>query len=290
MLSAGYRWTPEWVGLGVFSIFVGSLLAVPNTKGNWFSRSRVAPARSDSMTFAPRFTWTSHLVRRAIFMTLLPLVGIAYTFASAGREIQYMLPIVFAGVIGYISNLAIAECHGLIMETYDTSDLQPGVNTRHRLQSLTADDRRRRTTYSCYPRVSAAFFATHTLAFALAATATGVGGNLTRAVGAQKATGIVAGTLMGLTLVLTMALWRFKTVQVTPNDLFGSAFGAEAGEARGSTASEREWRAVIIGNPSGRFRRMSLLELGGMSRWTEIRRLNRLLTRSSTQGLTAGWK
>lgn len=40
---------------------------------------------------------------------------------------------------------------------------------------------------------------------------------------------------------------------------------------------EDEWKPVVIGNPSGTTRRMSLLELGAMSRWTEIRRRNRLM-------------
>ena len=34
---------------------------------------------------------------------------------------------------------------------------------------------------------------------------------------------------------------------------------------------------MIIGNPSGTTRRISLLELGNMSRWTEIRQRNKLL-------------
>lgn len=290
-----YEWPPVFVGLGVLATSIGALLAIPNTKANFFSNSRSRPFRTDSMTFQPRVTWTSHMVRRAAFMILLPLAGVAYTLASAGDDIQYMVPIIFAGLIGYISTLAIAECHGLIMEAFDTSDLQPGVNSRHRLQSLQPDVKRRRTAYSSYPRVSAGLFTAQTLGFLLAALATGVGGIMTRQVGAQKATGITAGILFGLTLLLTIALWRFKSTQVIPNHLFSdNKFGAaEAGDKRDSVASmqsDKSWRAVIIGNPSGKYRRMNLLELGGLSRWTEIRRLNRLLTRTTTQPLNPGWR
>lgn len=204
-----------------------------------------------------------------------------------------MVPIVFAGLIGYVSNLAISECHGLIMEAFDVSDLQPGVNSRHRLQSLAPSTLRRRTTYSSYPRVTAGFFASQTIGFLLAAAATGVGGILTRQVGAQKATGITAGILFFLTILLTMALWRYKSVQVIPNHLFGTNFGGAEADKRHSMASmqsDKSWRAVIVGNPSGKIRRMNLLELGGLSRWTEIRRLNRLLNRSTTQPLNPGWR
>jgi hypothetical protein len=38
-----------------------------------------------------------------------------------------------------------------------------------------------------------------------------------------------------------------------------------------------DWKAVVIGNPSGKMRRMSVLELGNLSRWTEIRKLNFLI-------------
>lgn len=227
-------------------------------------------------------------------MTVLPVAGLAYTLASKGRRVQYIVPIVFAALIGYVSNLAIAECNGIIMENFDTSDLQPGTNSRHRLQSLQANVKQKRTTYTSYPRVSAGIFAAQSIGFLFAAAATGVGGAVTRTVGAQKATAITAGILTGLTLLLICALYRFKVVQVIPNELFGQYFGsADADTRRKSVASmesDRSWRAVIIGNPSGKNRKMSWLELGSLSRWTEIRRLNRLLNRSTTQGLNPGWQ
>lgn len=227
-------------------------------------------------------------------MIALPAAGLAYTLSSKGHQVQYMVPIVFAGMIGYISNLAIAECNGIIMEAFDTSDLQPGTNSRHRLQSLQANIKQRRTTYTSYPRVSAGLFAAQSIGFLFAAAATGVGGAVTRRVGAQKATAITAGVLFGLTLLLTCSLSRFRTVQVIPNELFGAFFGsADAEDRRKSAASmesDKSWRAVVIGNPSGKNRRMNWLELGSLSRWTEIRRLNRLLNRSTTQGLNTGWQ
>jgi uncharacterized membrane protein len=297
LLSVNYRFRPEYVGLGVFGIAVGALLAVPCSKANLFSGSRTRGPRTDSMTIQPRFAWTSHFFRRALFMTALPIAGVAYTLSSKGKSVQFMAPIIFAALIGYITNLAIAESNGIIMETFDTCDLQPGANSRHRLQSLAPTIVAKRTTYSSYPRVSAGLFVTQGLAYLLAAAATGIGGAVTRSVGAQKATAITAGILLGLTALLTCALIRYKTVQVIPNELFGQHFGSTADSQRrasaasgGSAVSEGSWRAVIIGNPSGKSRRMNWLELGSLSRWTEIRRLNRLLNRSTTQGLNPGWQ
>ncbi|KAB8339108.1 hypothetical protein FH972_022044 [Carpinus fangiana] len=269
LLSTEYRWRPEYIGLGSTAMAVGAALAIPLSRANLFSRSRDHGPRTDSMTFQPRLTWTSHLVRRTAFMTILPLAGLAYTLGSAGRNVNYMVPIAFSGLVGFVSNLAVAECHGIIMETFDTSDLQPGVNSRHRLQSLAVSDQRRRTSYSSYPRVSAGLAVTHSLGFGLAAAATGVSGALTRAVGAQKATGIVASILAVFTVLLTLALLRYKSVQVIPNELFGSGFGSGDNERRGSAASTKSWRAVIIGNPSGAAARVEV-----MMSWRKTRIMN----------------
>ncbi|KAJ9668327.1 hypothetical protein H2201_001375 [Coniosporium apollinis] len=272
LLSREYRWYPHFVGLGVMSLAIGAFLAIPLTKAGLFSRARKAGPRTDSMTFQKRITCTSHLVRRVLFMSALPFVGMAYTLLSAGKPLHWMWPIFCAGIIGFLSNLAIAECYGLIMETFDTSDLQPGANSRHRLQSMASDVRRRRTNYSSFPRVTAGIMVSQTFAFLLAAAATGVGGAVTRKMGAQTATGITAGILLALTVLLTVVLWRWSKVQVIPNHAFGTRRNTTS-EAR---FTQEDWKPVIIGNPSGKIRRMSLLELGAQSRWTEIRKLNKL--------------
>ncbi|KAL2351171.1 major facilitator superfamily domain-containing protein [Cryomyces antarcticus] len=277
LLSRNYHWRPQYVGLGVFAIAIGALLAVPLSKASLFSRARTEGPRTDSMTLQHRVTWSSHLVRRVIFMTTLPFAGLAYTLASPGASVNYMVPIIFAGLVGFLSALAIAECNGLIMETFDTSDLQPGANTKHRLQSMASNIRRRRTNYSSSPRVCAGIFASQGLAFLFAAAATGVGSSMTRSLGAQAATGVVAGILLALTVLLILALWRFKSVQVIPNHTFGTRRGSKQWRGGSAATDDAYWKPVIIGNPSGKMRRMSLLELGAQSRWTEIRKLNKLI-------------
>lgn len=199
-------------------------------------------------------------------MIILPFAGLAYTLASGGTHIHVMVPTVFAGLIGFLSNLAIAEGHGIIMETYDTSDLQPGMTGRPR-KVLPEEIRKKRTNFSAFPRVSAAFAITQTFAFIIAAAATGTAGAIERRLGAQTATAVVAGILLILTLLLIAVLTRFKVVQVVPTQRYGTNI---------LSGPEDEWKPVIIGSPSGTTRRMSLLELGTLSRWHEIRRRNKL--------------
>jgi hypothetical protein len=268
------------VGLGVLAIALGALLAVPLSRANLLSRARTQRARSDSLTVIAKMRWTSHMARRLVFMIALPLAGLAYTLVSPGVRVPMAAPIIFAALIGFLSNLAMAECVGLVMETFDTSDLQPGANSRHRLQSMATVVRRRRTNYSSFPRIAAGFFASQTLGFLFAAAATGVGGVMTRRLGAQLSTGLTAAILFGLTLLLTLALLRYRKVQVIPDapgamHRFTMRQSSKAGLKRVQT---NDWRPVIVGNSSGKVRRMNLLELGHLSRWTEIRRLNRLLT------------
>ena len=214
------------------------------------------------------------MLRRCVFVLILPFAGLAYTLSSPGPSVSWTTPTVFCGLVGFLSNLAIAECVGLIMEAFDTCDLQPGVNQKHRLQSMAEATRRRRTNYSSFPRICAGFFAAQGLGFILSAAATGVSGDITRAVGAQTATAIVAAVLLGLTVLFIIVLWRWTELQVIPNHIFGTKRGSIAW---GPGADDPEWKPVVIGNPSGKMRRMSLLELGSLSRWTEIRKLNKLV-------------
>ncbi|KAL8839383.1 MAG: hypothetical protein Q9170_001777 [Blastenia crenularia] len=266
LTSRYYRFRPQYVGLCVLAIPIGALLAVPFQRASVLSRSRQKPPRTDSMTVNKRLTWTSHFVRRAIFMVSLPFAGLAYTLASVGPQVSVAAPTVFAGLIGFLSNLAIAECNGIIMETWDTSDLQPGMTGRPR-RDLPEEVRKKRTNFSSFPRVTAAFAISQTCAFLIAAAATGAGGVIERRLGAQAATAVVAGILLILTLLLIAVVTRFKETQIIPSQRYGTNV---------LSGPEDEWKPVIIGNPSGTTRRMSILELGNMTRWKEIRRRNRL--------------
>jgi hypothetical protein len=218
------------------------------------------------MSFQKSVVWSSHLLRRVTFTLLLPFAGVAYALASKGTSISAAVPTLFAGFVGFLSNLAIAECQGIIMEAFDTSDLQPGMTGRPNRRT-TSKEREQRTNFSCYPRVSAGFAICQSLSFCFAAIATGVCGRVERRLGAMQATGIVAGVLMGLTLLLTMVLFRFRVVRMIP-------------DARPTieymTRTNTAWEPIVLGRPSGTTRKISILEAGRQTRWSEIRRRNRL--------------
>ena len=271
LASRYYLFKPIPVGLCVLALTLGAVFAVPFEKASWLSRSRYRPPRTDSMTTREGVIWSSHMLRRMIFTVLLPLAALASTLTSKGPPLTIVLPCFFAAMVGFLSTLAIAECFGLIMETFDTSDLQPGMTGRPARRSVAAKYAHKRTNFSCYPRVSAGYAVTQTVMYIFAATATGVCGRVERRLGAMVATACVAAVLLFLTLLLTVVLMRVKTVKMIPDR-----------KPQTLPGKEDKWEPLILGNPSGTTRKISLLEAGRQTRWSEIRKRNRL----DEQGLT----
>ncbi|KAK8147503.1 hypothetical protein G3M48_001512 [Beauveria asiatica] len=287
LASKHYRFRSPAVGLLVASMALGALLAIPFQKANLFSRSRFAQLNTSKATLDKRVVWSSHMVRRTVFSLLLPLAGICYAAVSTGPPMHISLPTIFSLGVGFLSCLAISECNGLIMETFDCSDLSPGMTGRQRGSSARNP---KRTNYSSFPRVTAGFALIHTFAFILAAGSTALGGHVTRTLGQQVATGVVAGILFVLTVLLLLVLVRFVEIQIIPRskvDEMDRVVEARRkstirrasmpNDPQAMMEEEQAWRPIMIGNPIGKMRRMNILELGGKTRWQEIRKKNRLI-------------
>lgn len=294
LTSRSYRLHSPLVGAAVSSVAIGALIAVPFQKANIFSRARYNPVATNSMTITSNLAWTSHLVRRAIFILVLPIAGAMYAVFSYGPPVPVAVPCLFAALVGFLSCLAISECNGIIMETWDCSDLEPGMTGR----SKKPNNVEKRTNYSSFPRVTAGYAIVHTFGFIFAAGATGIGGIARRNLGQRAATGVVAAILFVLTLLLISVLIRFRHIQIIPDSR--TAEMERWTEARRDSLRRREsaiaaaratgrtdldaipeedvgWRPLVIGNPLDKNRRMNILELGSLTRWSEICRKNRLI-------------
>ncbi|KAH6709912.1 hypothetical protein EV126DRAFT_437925 [Verticillium dahliae] len=298
--SRFYRMRSPFVGLMVAAIALGALVGIPFQKANIFSRARHREQNTSRMTLDNKFLWTSHLLRRTIFAIGLPLAGLIYTMVSEGPPMHPSVPAIIAALIGFLSCLAISECNGFIMETFDTSDLQPGMIGHPREESATS---KKRTNYSSFPRVSAGLALCHTFAFVFAAGASTLGGLSLRNLGQRAATGVVAGILFVLTLLLLIGLIRFKEVQIIPacksfemdrwTEVRRKSLHRRASLPGGTprtddaVAEDEPWRPIVIGNPVAKTRRMNILELGPMTRWTEIRRKNKLVDANVSAGRAA---
>ncbi|RKU44438.1 hypothetical protein DL546_007423 [Coniochaeta pulveracea] len=293
LTSKYYMLRSPLVGTCVFFVSFGALIAVPFQKANIFSRGRHHANLSSAVLTEKKVTWTSHFLRRATFCIGLPLAGIAYTLSSYGPPVPVEVPTLFAAIVGIMSGLALSECTGLIMEIWDTSDLQPGMTGRPRSNSKTP----KRTNYSSFPRVTAGFACCQTFSFIFAAGATALGGMAERNLGQRQATGVVAAILFLLTLFLLAVFIRFKHVQIIPNskepemDKWQQVRRQSIIQRRRSIADPKAkpgpliddelWRPIIIGNPSDKKRRVNVLEMGGLTRWTEIRKRNKLIDKGA---------
>ncbi|KAF5974352.1 polyamine transport protein [Fusarium bulbicola] len=287
LVSRFYHLRSPYVGLHVAAVALGALLAIPFQKASIFSRSRNRENKVNREVLGKKIVWSSHLVRRAVFTIALPIGGACYAAVSSGPPISSGVPTFFALCIGLLSCLAISECNGLIMETFDTSDLSPGMVGRHR--DPTGQDQRR-TNYSSFPRVTAGFAMIQSFSYILAAGSTALGGHVTRKLGQQVATSVVAAILFLLTVLLLLVLIRFKNVLIIPRSK--SEEMEKITQARRRSSKRRAsmpndlralmeedyaWRPTMIGNPMGKNRRMNVLEMGNLTRWQDIRRRNKLI-------------
>ncbi|KAH9906799.1 hypothetical protein F4778DRAFT_778243 [Xylariomycetidae sp. FL2044] len=237
LTSKFYRYRSPYVGAAVSSVAIGALLAVPFQKANIFSRARHRAPLTNKMTLDQHMSWTSHL---------------------------------------------------------DCSDLQPGMTGRRKSDK----DDTKRTNYSSFPRVTAGANTIHSIGFIFAAVATGIGGMATRNLGQREATGVVAGILLILSLLLLSVLARFWKAQIIPNSkneemekwtqerrdslrrresLIAAAKAEGRKDAWNIPEDDVGWRPIILGNPAEKHRRLSILEMGSLTRWNEIRKKNRLI-------------
>ncbi|KAI1389679.1 uncharacterized protein F4822DRAFT_442894 [Hypoxylon trugodes] len=271
--SRHYHFRSPFVGAAVSSVAVGALAAVPFQKANIFSRSRSTGPITNSMTFDRMMTWTSHLVRRAVFVIVLPIAGILYTIVSSGPPVHLVFPCIFAALIGFLSCLAIAECNGMLMEAWDTSDLQPGMTGRSRSGK---DNNIKRTNYSSFPRVTAGWNTIHSIGFILAAGATGIGGIATRSLGQRAATGVVASILFLFSLLILGVFARFRRLQIIPNS---KSVEMERWTEERRDSLRRRASAIAAAKANGLHDVTEIPEddVGSLTRWSEIRKKNRLI-------------
>jgi hypothetical protein len=75
---------------------------------------------------------------------------------------------------------------------------------------------------------------------------------MTRRLGAQLSTGLTAAILFALTLLLTLALLRYRKVQVIPDAPGGMhRYTMRQSKAGLKRVQTNDWRPVIVGNRQG---------------------------------------
>lgn len=216
------------------------------------------------MTMGEPISWHSRHLRQAILTLLLPLATLGLALSMAGRSVHFLIPTVLTGLVAFLTTAAMTECYGVITDTYDVPHL-PTSGLGHRTGSQTADIAElERSSNSPTRRIGAAWAIVQASAFMLAAAGTAAGGMVKDRFGIQAAAGIAAGVSLVLTISLLAVLWPWKIVHIIPS----------APLSVGTHGDEAERQAAVVDLPESRTRKMNLLELGPLSRWTEMRRLH----------------
>ena len=252
ILSRLYEFEPKYAGCMILILSAGPLIAVLLSRGSWVSRWSHAIARTLMKDQRPDavliFTW------RTISMTILLFFVIGYTPASKGPPVSLAWPIVLAAGISFLSCLAIADCHAIIMTTFDCSDL--GLDPTTRAQA----NRQPPPPYTSIPRVSAGLACCHGFGFLFAATGTALGVVADKKYDLRATVGGVAGVFFLVTMSLFIVLVPFRQVNV-------------GGASEPGTLPGREMA------------HLSILELGSMARWSEIRNRQKVVVVTQVGGV-----
>lgn len=241
----------------VLVVAAGALASIPFQMGNASSRSRYRLDGSRG-TEGELLVLTLHSVRRAAFTLLLPLFSMGYTITSDGPPTPIAWPIALAGCIGFLGCLTVSERSTLILETFDLSDL--GLNERD--GGFMKDGPLGMLDSSSLMRVTAGFTCFYTVAFALAAVATAVGGVMRGSLEQRVTMWIVAGFMMLLTLLILLVLYPIKEVRVE-----GSP-EVRPRSRRSTVARLPDTKDGLKPGSSNDTARMSIFGLGSMTRWT----------------------
>ncbi|KAG9232295.1 hypothetical protein BJ875DRAFT_443302 [Amylocarpus encephaloides] len=172
LMSNEYQFASPLVGLSAMAV---PLEAIPLQSGSLVSQERNHGPTSDDDTLQKSPSRISHTIRRAIF----------------APDSRFVL-ILIANQRGFLSNLTMPECHGILRETLDS--LGPALGMAGRARGSSGDKAKGKSTnHSSFPRVASAFAITRSFGHLFSAISIGVGGSGTRQLGRQAATGVMAG-------------------------------------------------------------------------------------------------
>jgi hypothetical protein len=86
LMSKDYKFTSPKVGASVMAIPIGAFLAIPFEKEGIVSKFSSPRPPNDDPKFQKKISWSSHMVRRAIFILVLPFTDLRYTQLQANPQ------------------------------------------------------------------------------------------------------------------------------------------------------------------------------------------------------------
>jgi hypothetical protein len=172
-----------------------------------------------------------HPYRPALWASglLLPFCSIIVAVSATGPTTHFMVPVFFGAVVMFAGTAVIAECHLLLMENFDTSDL-PEPYLASSTGSLTAGPNASGLPHgtqrpaslnlgqgsftTAHPCLSATFSILYTFCFLFAAISVAASRSIVDTIGIRSGLGLYAGLTIIASIGLVVALWRNTTVRI----------------------------------------------------------------------------
>lgn len=265
------------------ALSVGALLSVPVQLSTFYLRNfRHRVHHRGYPTTRHHYHEGQHPYRAVFFISifLVPAASLAFTISATGPPIHFVVPVFFAGLVVFSGTLAIAECHLIIMENFDISNLpEPLLSSgsgstsygggkggrphgTQRPSSLVGSNDDFTT---CHPAITAAFGIFQFVSLASIAGAIGWSRYISEGIGVKYGLGIFTGITFLVTIALVGVLWRWNKVRVL--EVYADQ-DSEYGSGAGVTEEVRVCK-------------ISILQKGQLTRWSEV---NGMVYRGDEEG------
>lgn len=210
---------------------IAALLSIPFQLSALYLRNFRHRARIPAYAGEAHVRMGQHHYRSSLYLStiLLPLSGLGFTMSATGPPTHFMLPVAFAAVACFSGTLAVAECHILLWDNWDVSDLpEARLGNSGSVSSGASQGGRPHGTsrpamlqdagdagfMTAHPAISAGMAIFHSLALLTAALAFGIAGRIEETIGVRNGVAIWVGIGFLLTLCLGVVLWRGRGQRV----------------------------------------------------------------------------
>lgn len=287
LLSDHYRFRPIDVGLAILALSAAALLSIPVQLSTFYMRNfRHRVHHRASLNRQHHYNEGQHPYRTVFLVGafLVPVGSLAFTISATGPPTHFVIPVFFAGLVAFSGTLSIAECHLIVMDNFDISNLpEPllssgsGSTSRgssnggrphgtQRPSSLVGSNDDFTT---CHPAITSAFGIFQFVSLMAIAGAVGWSRYIDEGMGIRNGFGIFTGLTFLVTVALASVLWRWKEVRVL------EVYTVRESEER----SEIQATAAVMDNV--RVCKVSILQRGQFTRWSEV---NGMVYRGDEEG------
>lgn len=208
----------------MLAIPLGALFAIPLAHPYFYAsnfRNRSIPSALHNLNYGHKNAGR-HPNRLALRIgsLLLPLSAIALTASTASRSVHAAGPIVLAAIVAATGVMVITECHLLLMDNYDVSDIPDSQLSRNSsLENANAFGTENgrdhppqppSTIRTAHPCLASAFIIVHSFSFVFAAFAVGISAPIVDGIGIPRGFAVATAIMVLLTGALVGVLWRSR--------------------------------------------------------------------------------